>query len=191
MNTKRIAAAIVAAAAVVLGSASGAFASYGAPSINLVVNPPAVVGGQGSFTGTATSNEDCTSWSITFAGPSDDAPVTGSGSSISFTISTNAVTAITPATVTASCTFDDGASQSRATTVQEIHTSADVTVNPAAVTPPIITPPVITPPVITPPASGGAFLANTGGPHLWLAIGGALLTLIGAGAVIRSRRVAS
>ena len=95
-----------AAALVVLGSATGAFAAYEAPSITLEVSPTNLSGGQ-SFSGTATSNQDC-SWEVTYAGPTVDGPATGSGTSIDFTFTTTEVENVETAPVTAVCTFDDG-----------------------------------------------------------------------------------
>jgi hypothetical protein len=177
MNTKRISAAIAAAALVVLGSATSAFADYGAPTITLDVTPHSLVGGQ-SFTGTATSNEDCTSWTITFDGPSTESPKTGSGTSIDFTWSTTEVSQIEDATFTAVCKFDDGST--RASAPSSIQAQADVTVNPTGVAGPI-----------DGGTTGFGGLADTGGPHLWLAIGGGALVLVGAGAVLRSRRISA
>jgi hypothetical protein len=178
MNTKRISAAVAAAALVVLGSATGAFAGYEDPSITLEVNPTSLVGGQ-TFTGTATATVNCSAWEITFDGPSSESPKTGSGSSIDFTWSTNEVSEITPGAFHAKCTYDD--SQLRASALQDLTTSTDVTVNPTEVSPP------------TDGTGTGGFggLADTGGPHLWLAIGGGALVLVGAGAVLRSRRISA
>lgn len=181
MNTKRISAAVAAAALVVLGSATSAFASYEAPSISLEVSPTTLTGGQ-SFSGTATSNQDC-DWQVTFDGPTGDGAKSGSGSSIDFTFSTTEVEDVETGTVTAVCTFDDGTSE-RASVAQQLTRSADVTVNPTGIAGPIDNG--------TGGGETGGFggLADTGGPQLWLAIGGVALTLVGAGAVIRSRRTA-
>lgn len=183
MNTKRISAAIGAAVIVVLGSTTSAFAAYETPSVELQLDPTSVVGGQ-SFTATATSNQDCTSWSITFEGPTTDGPAGGSGTSATTDFSTTSVSQVETGTVTATCTFDDGLGGSKASALTQLSATADITVNPAGVAGPI---------------DGGngngdgdfGGLASTGGPHLWLAIGGALLTVAGAGAVLRSRRVSA
>ncbi|MET3962685.1 hypothetical protein ABIE44_002619 [Marmoricola sp. OAE513] len=179
MITQRISAAVGAAVLVVLGSATGAFAAYEAPTITLEVTPTSLPGGQ-SFSGTATSNQDCSSWEITFDGPTTEGAKNGSGTSIDFTYSTTEVEDVETGTVTAVCTYDDG---TRATAAANLSRSVDVTVNPTGVAGP------------TDGGSTGAGgdygLANTGGPNMWLAIGGATLTAIGAGAVIRSRRVAA
>lgn len=184
MNTKRFSAALGAAVLVVLGSSTSAFAAdstpppYEAPSVELQLNPTAVTGGS-SFTATATSNQDCDSWAISFVGPTTDGPGSGSGTTAETVFSTTEVDAIETGTVTATCTFDDGSLKPSA--AAQLSATADITVSPAGVLPPI-----------DGGNGGGGFggLANTGGPHLWLAIGGALLTLVGAGAVVRSRRLA-
>lgn len=179
MNTKRISAAIAAAALAVLGSATGAFAAYEAPTISLEVNPTNLTGGL-SFSGTASSNQDCVAWEVTFDGPTVEGPKTGSGTSLDFTFSTTEVEAVETGTVTAVCTFDDSAL--KASALQNLETSVDVTVNPTGIAGPT-----------GPGGSDGGFgdLADTGGPHLWLAVGGAALTVLGAGAVVRSRRASA
>ncbi|RZI83031.1 MAG: hypothetical protein EOO67_17555, partial [Microbacterium sp.] len=153
MNTKRIAAALGAAAIVVLGSTTSAFAAYETPSVELQLDPTTVVGGQ-SFTATATSNQDCTSWSITFEGPTTDGPAGGSGTSATTDFSTTTVDQIETGTVTATCTFDDGL---KASALQQLSATADITVNPAGVAGPIDG------------GNGGGDdfggLASTGGPH--------------------------
>lgn len=180
MNSKRIAAALGAAVIVVLGSATSAFADYHTPSIELQLDPTTVVGGQ-SFTATATSNQNCVGWSITFAGPTTDGPAGGSGTQAVAVFSTTTVSQIETGSVTATCTFDDG---TKASALQDLSATADITVTPAGIAGP------------TDGGNGGGDgdiggLASTGGPHLWLAIGGAALTVLGAGAVVRSRRVSA
>ena len=165
----------------VLGSASGAFADYEAPSIDLTVTPTTLAGGE-TFTGTATSNQDCT-WSITYAGPSSTAqPIEGSGGSISFSFTTDPVETQQTDPVTAVCSYDDGAPKVAA--IQQLTRSVDVTVTAGDT-------------IINPPGGGtngggggGDGLPNTGGPSYWLAAAGVVLTALGAGAVIRSRRPA-
>lgn len=174
MNTKRIAAAFAGATLVVLGGASGAFASYEAPNMTLTVTPTTLPGGE-SFTGTASSNENC-DWSITYDGPtSTGQPITGTGTSLDFQFDTNEVSSQQTDAVTAVCNYDDGM---RASVAQSMTRSVDVTLTPASVSPPI--------------TGGGGVggLPNTGGPSYWLAAMGVALTAIGAGAVIRSRRPA-
>lgn len=179
MNSKRIAAAVGAAVIVVLGSATSAFADYETPSVELQLDPTTVVGGQ-SFTATATSNQDCESWSIVFDGPTTDGPAGGSGTQAVTEFSTTPVEQIETGTVTATCTYDDGL---KASALVDLSATADITVNPAGVAGPIDG------------GDGGdgdfGGLAGTGGPHLWLAIGGAALTALGAGAVVRSRRLSA
>jgi LPXTG-motif cell wall-anchored protein len=173
MNTKRIAAAFAGATLVVLGGASGAFASYETPSANLTVTPTTLAGGE-SFSFSATSNQTC-DWEITYAGPSSTPqPITGNGTSISGEFSTDVVDSQTTDAVTAVCNFDNGLRASVATSLTR---SVDVTLTGST--------------AVSPPLTGsGSGLPNTGGPSLWLAALGAGLTAIGAGAVIRSRRPA-
>jgi len=176
MNTKRISAAAAAAAFVVLGSATSAFGAYEAPQISLELSAPSVTGG-GSFTATATSDKPCDSWTLEFDGPTTDGPGTGAGLEAVVEFSTTTVGADETGTVTATCFFDDG-SVTKASAPAQLSTSADI---------------LVTAGDIAGPTDGGGDddfggLASTGGPHLWLAIGGAALTLAGAGAVVRSRR---
>lgn len=175
MNAKRISAAVAAAAFVVLGSATSAFGAYQAPTISLELSAPSVVGG-GSFTATATSDLPCDSWSLEFDGPTTDGPGSGAGLEAVVEFSTTTVGADETGTVTATCFFDDGA---KASAPAQLSTSADILVTAGDIAGP------------TDGSGGGddfGGLASTGGPHLWLAIGGAALTLAGAGAVVRSRR---
>lgn len=182
MITKRITAAVGAAALVVLGSATGAFATYGPQAITLEVSPTNLTGGQ-SFSGTATADQPC-EWEITYAGPSTDGPKTGSGTSIDFTFTTTEVESIETAPVTAKCTYKAFVLRGSNIVDQSMEKSVDVTLNPVGVAGPVPGPTD----GVAGPGDGGFGLADTGGPSLWLALGGATLTAVGAGAVIRSRR---
>jgi LPXTG-motif cell wall-anchored protein len=175
MITKRFAAALAGAALVVLGGAGGAFASSYEPAfVHLTVTPTTLPGGE-SFTGTATSNKDC-AWEITYAGPSGTAqPITGNGTSIDFAFETDPVDSQTTDAVKATCNYDPALRASAPLT--DISQTVDVTLTPGG---------------LEAPSTGGGLggLPNTGGPSYWLAALGAVLTAIGAGAVIRSRRPA-
>jgi LPXTG-motif cell wall-anchored protein len=187
MIIRRIAGALLGALLVVGGSTTAALADdYGPATIDLSVSPTELTGGE-TFTGTATSNKDCTSWSVTYdGGTSSTNPATGSGTSISFSFTTNPVSDVENHTVTATCTYDDGTGTSdRSTALVPISRSADITVDPAGdVSPP-------TGPVGPGPDNGGTgttSLPNTGGPDLWVLAAGLALLLGGAGAVFRARR---
>ncbi|HET6152122.1 MAG TPA: LPXTG cell wall anchor domain-containing protein [Marmoricola sp.] len=180
MKTKRITAALAAAALIVLGGAagSGAFADagYGMPTIDLTVTPTTLVGGN-TFSGTATSNEDC-QWSITYAGPSStEQPITGSGTTLNFTFNSDPVEGRTTDAVKAVCTYTVPSTKAaaRAADTATLRDSVDVTLTPNG--------------VVSSPGNGGfGGLPNTGGPSAWLAVLGVLLTALGAGSVIVSRR---
>ncbi|MCW2787124.1 MAG: hypothetical protein JWP74_3641 [Marmoricola sp.] len=172
MTTKRFSVAVLGAVFLVLGISGGAFADYAAATMNLTVTPTTLVGGN-TFTGIATSNEDC-HWSITYGGPASTAqPITGTGTSLHFSFNTDTVGAVRTDAVTAVCSYDP--SVPRATVTQTLQRSVDVTLTPTGVSPP------------TTSTGGGLGLPNTGGPSLWLAVAGLALTLLGAGAVVRSR----
>lgn len=175
-----LAAAVVAVFAVVAPSPAQAY-----PGVTVVVSNIVKIGGQDAKVTASTSPAVDCDWVVKFG----DQTRTGSGSSISVVFQTQVTDQVRTGIVTATCTYDDGATPtaSGGGSGAGLGTSF-VTATQTATGQGTIT--------CLPRGGGGngdgggggGILPNTGGERLaWLIIG-ALLVLVGGGVVVASRR---
>ncbi|RNL62201.1 LPXTG cell wall anchor domain-containing protein [Nocardioides marmoriginsengisoli] len=162
---------VMIAALVAVGFAPAANA-YPDNQFNLTVDRQVMYGGE-SFTATATSNVVC-DWTLEWNGvvrTKTDPAI------FQTTYKTPVVTKITKIPLHGTCAYDDGsprlaAKSARAAKAATWSKTIMITVLPrgSAVSPP------------------GENLPNTGGPNMWLLLGGLGAVLAGAGVVVVSRR---
>lgn len=166
--------AVIAAIAlplVILGFMSSAQA-YPDVRSSLTVDKHVVFGGQ-SFTATATSNVDC-AWNLDW----DDQVRQGQGRSFVSTFVAPQVTTTTKIDLVGVCSYEstDRESSTAASGVQKsARHKVTVTVVPSAS-------------AAVAPTTFSADLPNSGGPNRIVLLGGVLLALSGAGAVVLARR---
>lgn len=194
-----VAGTLLLAAAVPALAAPSAQADGYAPPVVGVTGPQRVTGGS-PIVGQASADKACT-WAITFDGPtSTSLPITGTGTSISFTIATSSVTAPVDRTVTATCGYDDGTATPSALRPATVVRSLTVTVAPAdAVGGVSQTPSASASPAVAGESAQGDddggeveaasdVLPATGGPRLLVGLAGLGLVGLGALAITRNRR---
>ncbi len=154
----------------------GAAQAYPDPTITISIPGNEIIGGD-TFDFTASSGDVDCDWTVTYGG----AQQTGSGTSISGTYDTPAVSKRTATTITAVCEYQTATSSASAAATAEV-SAADTASASATV-------------YLLPrggDTDGGSddngALPDTGGSNLWIVIVGAALLVVGAAALALSRR---